>query len=217
MAAVRVDKPDVANEMTLLGLGTSLTRIIGPVTAGVLIAQIGASVSFLLASLFSLMAFTLTLRMPTRRPPDAIPAERFLGAMRVSISFTRQSPEFQTLLVTGFLFFFVGTCVFALGPMALSRRFNDTSAVFMLAIAAAGLGALLASWLLTRIRSHFMPNSIARGAVVAMAISSLCHAFAPTPWAGLVGSVINGAGWLLGQATFSSRAQLLFPEWVRIR
>lgn len=217
MVGNRVDGNEVANTMALLGLGTSLTRIGGPFLAGFLISLSGAGLAFACAATLSLLAFAVSLTLKSKNRAESLPAERFLGAMRGANSFTRQSPQFRQLLYKGFFFFFIGSGAFALAPMALSIRFGGSNTVFMSSLAASGTGALIVGQILPILRSKLKVQQIARLGALTMALASVCLALVPTIWLGLLGAFLNGAGWLIGHSTFTSRAQQLLPDWVRAR
>lgn len=212
-----LDPAHLPDGMTLLGIATSVSRFLGPALATVAIWALGTPGPYLLTALFSLGALILLRDLPQSRPDTVLPAERMLGAIRVSVQFATQSPELRRVLIRGGFFFFFGAAAQALAPLAATRSLGGGANSFMAMIGAAGVGAILAGASLPRLRSRLRRTQVARLAALFMATGALCVSLAPSMPLALGGAILHGMGWLAGLATFTSLAQQSLPEWIRAR
>ena len=101
----------------------NMSRIVGPVVAGALLAGAGSPYVFLLNAVLSVVAFALILRWRSQQRVSALPGERFFGAMRVGLQHVTQSPRMRVVLLRIFLFFLQSTSLTALLPL-LARRID---------------------------------------------------------------------------------------------
>ena len=67
----------------------NLSRVIGPVLAGTLLAVVNEALVFVLNALLAGIAFMLILPWRSQPRTSALPGERFVGAMRVGFNFAR--------------------------------------------------------------------------------------------------------------------------------
>ncbi|MBO6639317.1 MAG: MFS transporter [Roseitalea sp.] len=217
LAPSRVDAADVGNAMTLLGVANSLSRMIAPLMAIVIIALSGSAAVFVTAAVLSALAYLAVRVGAPPRPTRPEAAERFSSAMQTALSYTIQTPEFRRLLWIGLAFFFLSAAAFALGPLLGSVRYGQTSRVFMSVTAAMGVGALIGgvvSPYLRRFDRVLGPQRIAAILIVSGSAALVC---APVLPVFLGGAVLHGMGWVLGISNLTSAAQQLLPDWIRAR
>ena len=115
-----VTRQQLPAALALNGIAMNMSRVIGPVAAGALLASAGSPYVFLLNALLSVVAFVLILRWQAPRKVSALPGERFIGAMRVGWQHVQQSPRMRAVLVRIFLFFLQTTALTASSPVSLS-------------------------------------------------------------------------------------------------
>ena len=77
----------------------NLSRVVGPVAAGALLAAVSPAAVFVLNAVLAIVAFALVLRWKSVPRTSALPGERFLGAMRVGLNFAMQSPRLKVVKV----------------------------------------------------------------------------------------------------------------------
>ncbi|MHB1613544.1 MAG: MFS transporter [Actinomycetes bacterium] len=101
-----VGREDVTNAVGLNSAAFNLARIIGPATAGFMIAGIGTAPVFLVnaASYLAMLAALYRMRVDELHPAPRIPTER--GQIRAGLRYLRERPD---LLMVVVLIFFVGT------------------------------------------------------------------------------------------------------------
>ena len=82
----------------------NMSRIVGPVVAGMLLASFGSQYVFLLNALLSATVFVIILRWRSQPKASALPGERFFGAMWSDCRHVLQSPRIRVVLHAHLLF-----------------------------------------------------------------------------------------------------------------
>lgn len=82
----------------LNGIAMNASRIAGPLIAGAIIASIGTVYVFLLNAVLSVAAGCVIMRWRREHVPDPLGRERLRSAMRVGLSFVRQSARVKAVL-----------------------------------------------------------------------------------------------------------------------
>jgi energy-coupling factor transporter ATP-binding protein EcfA2 len=100
----------------LNGIAMNASRIAGPLIAGAIIASIGTVYVFLLNAVLSVAAGCVIMRWRREHAPDPLGRERLRSAMRVGLSFVRQSARVKAVLARIAVFFFHSTALLALLP-----------------------------------------------------------------------------------------------------
>ena len=96
-----VPRDELPAALALNGIAMNLSRVIGPVLAGALLAAVSPAAVFVLNVLLAGVAFVLILRWRHEPRVSALPGERFVGAMRVGLNFAMQSPRLKMILQIG--------------------------------------------------------------------------------------------------------------------
>jgi MFS family permease len=212
-----VPRRELPTALALNGIAMNMSRVIGPVVAGALLAGAGSAYVFLVNALLSITAFVLILRWRAPRKASALPGERFLGAMRVGLQHVQQSPRMRAVLGRIFLFFLQSTSLTALLPL-VARRFGGGAGSFTMLLAAMGTGAIVAALvLLPRLRSRLGRDEVVRWGTVIHALASVVVAWAPSLWVALPAMVVAGMVWLSVANSLTVAAQMALPNWVRAR
>jgi MFS family permease len=212
-----VPRDQLATALALNGIAMNMSRVIGPVVAGALLASAGSPWVFLLNALLSLVAFVLILRWRSQRKASALPGERFIGAMRVGLQHVQQSPRMRAVLGRIFLFFLQSTALTALLPL-VARRLGGGAGTFTLLLGAMGVGAIFAAlFLLPRLRARLGRDEMVRWGTVVHALASITVAWSPTVWLTAPAMVVAGMVWLSVANSLTVAAQMALPDWVRAR
>jgi len=136
-----VSREHLPRALALNGVAMNLSRIVGPVAAGVVLATAGAAWVFVLNALLSLVAFAIILRWRSQqRKASALPGERFVGAMRVGLQHVLQSPPMRRVLARIFLFFLQTAALTALLPL-IARGLGGGAHLFTALLACFRAGA----------------------------------------------------------------------------
>ena len=212
-----VSRPQLPAALALNGVAMNMSRVIGPVVAGALLAGAGSPFVFLLNAILSVAAFVLILRWRSQRKVSALPGERFLGAMRVGLQHVQQSPRMRSVMVRVFLFFLQTTALTALLPL-LARRLGGGAGTFTMLLAAMGCGAVFSAIvLLPRLRARFPRERFVMWGTFVHAVAAVVVALSPTLWISLPAMAVAGMVWLAVANTLTVAAQMALPNWVRAR
>ncbi|MDP4300462.1 MFS transporter [Leptothrix discophora] len=211
-----VPRDRLSPALALQALAMNISRVVGPVFAGALLAAAGSAAVFVLNALLSLVAFVQVLRW--RSPPriSALPGERFVGAMRVGLQHVRQSPRMKAVLVRVFLFFLQSTALTALLPL-VARQLGGGAGAFTLLVSSMGVGAVAAALTVPQLRERVSRDTIASVGTVIVAGVTVVVAWAPALWVASLALVVAGVAWISTANTMTMSAQMALPNWVRAR
>jgi MFS family permease len=212
-----VPRRDLPAALALNGIAANMSRVIGPVIAGALLAGAGSAYVFLLNAALSVLACVLILRW---RPPPKISAlrgERFLAAMRVGFQHVRQSPRMRVVLLRIFLFFLQATSLTALLPLIARRMDGGGPGTFTVLLASMGGGALVMALNLTRLRPRIGRDTMVYAGICLHAAAAVAAALSPNLWLAMPAMAVAGMAWIGTANSLTVAAQLALPDWVRAR
>jgi MFS family permease len=213
-----VPRNELSAALALNGVGMNVSRVLGPVVAGALIASAGSEYVFVLNAVLSLATATVLLRW--KRQPQkvsAMPSERMFGAIRVGLQHVRQSPHIQAVMLRVFVFFLQSTAVLAMLPLVARRLGGGDASAYTLLLASMGLGAIITALLLPRIRALMTRDELVRNGSLLHATATLVVAFAPNVWVAIPAMLAAGAAWISVANSLTVAAQMSLPDWVRAR
>ena len=81
-----VSREHLGAAMALNGISMNLSRVVGPVVAGAILAAVGSGAVFVLNFVLAATAFVTILRWKSTPKASTLPGERFVGAMRVGLA-----------------------------------------------------------------------------------------------------------------------------------
>lgn len=212
-----VPKPHLPAALALGGISMNLSRVVGPVVAGALLAASGPAAVFTLNAVLAALAFWLIWRWKSEPRTSALPGERFVGAVRVGVQHVWQSPRMRVVILRVFLFFFHSSALIALLPLVARRMEGGGAGMYTAMMAALGGGAIVAALQFPRLRERFGRDDFVRYGTMLHAVLSTLIVAVPTPWVGLPAMALAGAAWISTANTLVMSAQLALPNWVRAR
>lgn len=212
-----VPRHELPAALALNGVAMNMSRVIGPVVAGALLAGAGAAVVFALNAVLAVAAFVLIIRWKSQRKVSALPGERFLGAMRVGLQHVAQSPRMRSVLIRIFLFFLQSTSLTALLPLVARNLHGGGAGTFTLLLAAMGAGAVAAALYLPRLRQNISRDQFVRWGTGVHALAAVTVVFAPTLWLAVPAMAVAGMAWIGTANSLTLAAQMALPNWVRAR
>jgi MFS family permease len=212
-----VPRPQLPAALALNAMSMNLSRIVGPLVAGMLIATAGTAWVFLLNAVMSVLAaVTISRWRPAKKDTQQAP-EQLGRAIRVGWQFMRQSRQLQGVLLRVTIFFFNGTALMAMLPL-MARRFEAGGAgTFTLLVACQGSGALASVFIVSALRERMTRGRLVLLSSLVVAACMLLMVAFPILAVAVPVMFICGAGWLLTANTLSLSAQLGLPDWVRAR
>ncbi len=212
-----VTRPELPAALALNGIAMNLSRVIGPAVAGALLAAVSPAAVFVLNTLLAGVAFALVLRWKNEPRTSTLPGERFVGAMRVGLNYTWQSPRLKLILLRIFLFFLQATALMALLPLVARSLHGGGAGTFTLMLSCVGMGAIVAALYFPRWRERFDRNQFVRlGTLMHAGLSSLI-VLVPELWVALPAMVLVGMAWISVANSLTVSAQMAMPNWVRAR
>ncbi|WP_370538703.1 MFS transporter [Ideonella sp.] len=207
----------LAGALALNGVAMNLSRIIGPIVAGVLLASFGSAWVFVTNTLLSLVAFGIILRWQSQQKrQSALPGERFVGAMRVGAQHVWQSPRLRGVLTRIFLFFLHSAALLSMLPL-IARLLGGGAHLFTALLACQGAGAITAVMLFPRWRARFDASRFITWGPAAHAGATLLVVVAPHPAVAMLAMFVAGMAWISTANTLTVAAQMALPDWVRAR
>ncbi len=212
-----VPRHELPAALALNGVAMNMSRVIGPVLAGALLAGAGSAAVFALNAALAVLAFVLILRWKSQRKVSALPGERFLGAMRVGLQHVTQSPRMRVVLIRIFLFFLQSTSLTALLPLVARRLHGGGAGTFTLLLASMGAGAIAAALYLPRLRQNIGRDVFVRWGTVVHALAAVAVVFAPSIWLAVPAMAVAGMAWISTANSLTLAAQMVLPNWVRAR
>lgn len=212
-----VSRADLPAALALNGIAMNMSRVIGPIVAGGLIASAGSQYVFVLNAVLAIFAFFLILRWRSRPEPSVLPGERFFGAMRVGVQHVVQSPRMRSVLVRIFLFFLQSASLTALLPLIARDIFGGGPVTFTMLLAAMGVGAIFAALNLPRLRRRMGRDAFVRWGTWVHAAAAVVVVLSPFLWLALLAMAVAGMAWIATANSLTVAAQMALPNWVRAR
>ena len=212
-----VTRADMPAALALNGIAMNLSRVIGPVLAGALLAAFSPAVVFVLNTVLAGVAFVLILRWKSAPRSSALPGERFVGAMRVGLNFTMQSPRLKVILLRIFLFFLQVTALVALLPLVARSLHGGGAGTFTVMMSCVGAGAVVAALYFPKLRQRFNRDQFVTGGTLIHAVLSCLIVGVPEIWVALPAMVVIGMAWISVANSLTISAQVAMPDWVRAR
>jgi MFS family permease len=212
-----VPREHLGAAMALNGISMNLSRVVGPVVAGAIIAAAGSGVVFVLNVVLAVAAFATILRWRSSPRTSTLPGERFVGAMRVGWQHVMQSPRMKVVLVRIFFFFLHSSALLALLPLVARELHGAGPGTYTLMLACIGGGAVVAAFYFPRWRARFNRDQFVVIGTLAHAAMSVIVVFAPNIWIALPAIVVLGMAWISTANSLTLAAQVALPNWVRAR
>jgi MFS family permease len=212
-----VSRDELPQAALLNGANGNVARAVGPAIGGLLIAAAGPAAAFALNSVSYLGVLAVLYRWP--RPPTERPlgAEPIRQAIRAGLRYVRSAPTFSAVLARSALFMVFASGLWALlpalarGPLGLGP--NGYGGL----LAAVGLGAILGTAVLPRVRARRGSGGVVTGATLMYAAAVAVLGLTPSRGAVVAALMLAGLSWIAVQSTLGATAQLLLPTWARAR
>jgi MFS family permease len=215
-----VPRAQLPAALGLNGIAMNASRIAGPLIAGAIIAGIGTVYVFLLNALLSVAAGCVIMRWRRQHVPDPLGRERLPSAMRVGLSFVRQSARVKAVLARIAVFFFHSTALLALLPLVargLDGGAGGGAGTFTALLACMGGGAIVAVLLLPRVRKAVGRDTLVWYGALLQALTTLAVALSTNLYLSMAAMGLSGMAWITTANSLSVSIQMALPDWVRAR
>ena len=218
-----IPRSELPNAVALASASNNLARAVGPALGGLLMAAFihattGAGWTFALnAASFAAVIWVLYVwkRQPLFR--SALPAERLMGSVETGFRFLRYSPVLQATFLRAFLFTFSVAAVWSLLAVVAQRHLGQGALGYGILNGSMGFGAVLAAFLLPRVRTRFTYDQILAASSAQYISTLLVLAFARTTWPIILFLIAGGFAWVCTMSSLNVSVQLNAPGWVQAR
>jgi predicted MFS family arabinose efflux permease len=213
-----VPQQDLQQAVALHAVGMNISRAIGPAIAGLVIASLGIAWPFLLNGV-SFLAVIIALWLWRSTPDNARGREResYGTALRAAFSQVATNRALRHTLTRSVLFFFFGSCYWALLPLVAHEHLHGDSRLFGVLVACIGAGAVATALVLPTLRARWGLDWLLHAATVATAVALAGYALLRLPALGMLTSLLAGAAWLASLSSVIVAAQLAVPDALRGR
>ena len=211
-----VPRAQLPAALALNGVSANVSRIVGPLAAGLIISAAGSAWVFVLNAALALLSAIILLRWKRVHAPSPLGREPLFSGMRVGLQFVGQSSRLKAVYVRIALYFFHSAGVLALLPL-VAHGFGGGAGTYTFLMAAMGTGAILAALFLARLRRAFSRDGLVLAATVAQAVAAVIIAYAPNLAVAVGAMLVTGAAWILAANSLGVSAQFALPDWVRAR
>jgi len=212
-----VPRAQLASALALNGVAMNLSRIVGPLVAGALIASAGTVWVFALNALLCVISGLVVLRWRHTHQQHPLGQERLISAIRVGVQFVRQSPGLLAVLLRVSIFFFHSLALIGLLPLLAKGMHGGDAGTFTLLLASMGAGAIIAVLVLPRMRQRFGRDAIVLGGTAVQSAATAVMAVASNTWIAVPAMLAAGMAWITVANSLSVSAQMSLPNWVRAR
>jgi hypothetical protein len=195
----------------------NISRIVGPLAAGAIIAAAGSAWVFALNAGLSTVAGLVVMRWRREHKESPLGRERLGSAMRVGMQYVWQSRRMRAVLVRIGLFFFHSTALLALLPLVARGLPGGSAGTFTVLLAGMGSGAIVAALLVVRIRTLLPIQQLLFAGTVLQSLAMLTVAFAPNIYVAAPAMFVAGSAWITVANSLTVTAQMTLPDWVRAR
>jgi MFS family permease len=209
-----VPREDLPAAVTLNSMAFNLMRSVGPAIGGLIVATAGAAVAFALNAMSYVPLIVVLARWKHRRIPAGLPREAIAGAMSAGLRYVAMSPNLIKVLFRGFVFGLAAVSVLALLPLVARDLIEGSAVTYGILLGSFGVGAIGGAFASSRLRERFLNETIARGAFLGFALSTIVLALSKQTWLSSLSLLPAGACWVLVLSLFNVTVQLSTPRWV---
>lgn len=212
-----VPRESLKSAVALNSLGVNIARSIGPAAGGFLLAAFGAALTYGIDVLSYVFVIAALIWWPRPRDADDALSERFFGAFRAGLRYTRASRELHIVLLRAAIFFAFSSSIWTLLPLLARNNLGGDARFYGFLLGAVGVGAIAGAFLLPTLRRRFDNDGLLLRAAIVTSIVMMILSFAPPQWIAILVLVVLGGAWIVALTTLNGAAQAILPNWVRGR
>lgn len=212
-----VPRPQLPAALALNGVAMNVSRIVGPLIAGTIIASLGSVYVFVLNAVLSVISGFVIVRWRREHVPNPLGRERLGRAMRVGLQFVGQSARLKGVLLRIFLFFFQSSALVALLPLVAKQLPGGSAGTFAFFLACMGVGAIVAAFFLPRAHQAMSRDAVVMAGTLLQAGATIVVSLSPNLYVAAPALFFAGMSVISTANSLSVSAQLALPDWVRAR
>lgn len=212
-----VSKADLKNAVALNSLGINIARAIGPALGGLILAALGAGVTYGTDVMSYIIVVGALFWWKRPQGADDALSERFTGAFRAGLRYAKASRELHVVLLRAAIFFACASAVWALLPLVARNLLGGGAGFYGVLLGAVGAGAIGGALLLPKLRTRLDADGLLLLSAVVTAAVMATLTLKPPQWLAIVILLLLGAAWIVALTTLNGVAQAILPNWVRGR
>lgn len=211
-------REQVADGVAMHSIAFNLARAVGPAIGGVVLALLGAPVSFFLnAASFLFIIAAVVRHRPAARADESAGHPPLSRAVVEPFAFVFREIGVRSIFVSMWLFTSGAAFLYALAPALAKLTLKADANEYGLMIGAMGAGAVIGALSLKRLRGRLPPRVLVSLMMALYAVSSLAIARAEDPTIAVALFVPAGIGWTCVFTTLAALNQLSAPNHLRAR
>lgn len=198
-------------------LGMNVSRVLGSLIAGVIIAMAGSAAVFVCNAVSLLFIISVLLKWRRVPPETALPPERFTNAIATGLRFARHSPALQATIFRSIGFYFFASILWALLPLIARDLLQGDERTYSYLFAAISTGAIGNALVLPRLRRRYNNDQLITRAGLVFAIGIAVTATVHVHALAMLALCVCGAAWITVMTCAQMSAQTALPNWIRSR
>jgi MFS family permease len=212
-----VPRSELPAAVALSGVAMNVARAVGPALGGLIVAAAGTGAVFLLNAASFVGVMVVLYRWHPARRQSALPAEHIWEAMRAGMRYVRHAPALRAVLVRTAVFISCGSALWALLPLVARQEMGLSAMGYGVLLGSIGVGAIVGTALLARLRQRWVVDLLVAGATVVFAAVTLTVACVRDLVWLCTALLAGGMAWTTLLSSLTATAQLALPSWVRAR
>jgi MFS family permease len=199
-------------------VGYNMTRAIGPMFGGLVIAEYGIAAPFWSCSASHLAIIAALIFWRGRgRCADPNPRQDLRSAFGDGLRHAANNRGLRATLVRAVAFCLFASAYWALLPVVAEKQMGAAPELYGFLLGAIGVGAIAGSFVLGWFRARLGPDRVVDIGTLGTALALFLFAAARDPATALSACLIGGACWTVNLTTLFVSAQVALPDWVRGR
>jgi len=212
-----VPRSELQAAIGLNTLGMNISRVIGALIAGAIIAVLGSGVVFVFNAISFLFVIYALLRWKRVPVETRLPPERFINAISTGLRYTRNSPALLATIYRSVGFYFFASVMWAMLPLIARDLLGGGPRTYSYLFAAISIGAITSAILIPRLRRYFNSDQLITGASLLFAFGISITALVPNHIIAMSSLCLCGAAWITVMTSAQLSAQTALPNWVKSR
>jgi MFS family permease len=213
----QVPRNMVSSAVLLNGVNYNVARAVGPALGGLMLSVLAPSWVFLVGTLSYIGLLAALWQWRHAAPRRTLPPEGIREGVVAAMRFTWNSTVTRVAMLRSFMFGFAASVIWALLPLVARGRHDGSAALYGYMLATLGVGAILGSVFVPRLRKWLGTSRLisAAGAVLSVALVLLAYAGSLLVLLPALG--VAGACWIVALTEYNANVQILVPDWVKGR
>jgi MFS family permease len=195
----------------------NVARAAGPALGGALVAGAGVQWVFGLNAVSFLGVLAVLLLWRRERVQKPLGPEHVRSALRAGTRYVRSSPRMKAILARASVFIIFASAMWALLPVVARTDLGLGSGGYGLLLGAVGVGAVVGTGVLPRLRTRFSLDHVVVAGSLLFAAACMVLAWVHVVVLVAVALLVTGFAWIAVLCALNATAQSVLPDWVRSR